>query len=83
MPQHLMFRAANGSLTWAGKAMLALGIFLLFCSLCEVIAATVWGVRTRNNRAVQIVLGAWGTLGLVAGGFFVAWPFLAVAGRLY
>jgi hypothetical protein len=85
VPEHLIFRSADGSLALAGIWMIAVGSFLCLASLGNVFARGPWAPRLMEQfpRLPRFALVAWGIVGLIVGGFFIAWPFLASPGHLY
>jgi hypothetical protein len=85
VPEHLIFRSADGSPALAGMWMIAVGSFVVLGSLGNVFVRGPWAPRLLEQfpRLPRIALVAWGVVGLAMGGFFIAWPFLASPGHLY
>jgi hypothetical protein len=77
---HLMFRSAHGSLTLAGVWMVGIGVFMLAASVAN-LAGGPW--KRLAEQIPRVLRVAWGSLSLLAGAFFIVWPFLASPGVLY
>jgi hypothetical protein len=85
VPEHLIFRSADGSLALAGIWMIVVGSFVILASLGNVFARGPWAPRLMEQfpRLPRFAFVAWGIVGLIVGASFIAWPFLASPGHLY
>jgi hypothetical protein len=85
VPEDLMFRSSDGSLALAGIWMVAVGTFMVLASLGNVFVRGPWAPRLLEQfpQVPRFALVAWGVLGLIVGGCFIAWPFFASPGHLY
>lgn len=79
---HLIFRSAQGSLTFGGWWMTGVGVFILGMTLFN----TVWAMQHPSVRArfgPTFVFVAQIAFSVAVGTFFIVAPHLATPGKLY